>query len=436
MPYTLTLMDDQQVSVPLHPDTPQSVLRAVGRDYYHSAIVITPLWLRPGDISDANILAQACFTGIYTGQSDNLLNLNGAGLEWLLGGDGDDGDSITGADGTTGSATIAAHLTTYVINRDNGLTAGTITSFATNRVFKTESGTTPRQFLDTFCAAYNTSAFEWRINPAGTIDVNAPATLWPTNTTPTVVLTQDGGRDGAVTGIRADLDLSTIDVDDYRTHVVVDWDSGTNDGAATNTPPTGWKNFAGGSLIRRTVLDHRPKKPFREKPNRNLRQNANAYAIYSVNSQTQANNVAARHAAAVNSYALELDADIDEFHPTRFLTPGDAVWVYDIDLDLIDTANEIYYRGSAIHPVKLRVQRMTCPIQEGMGVYLRRWTGAAFELYDLTPYVDFEVDTTTVELGTRRQFSPHKPRARKINRKQTKKDARAIYKLRQFFARR
>lgn len=434
MPYTLTLMDDQQVSVPLSADTPQSVLRAVGRDYYHSAIIITPLWHRVGDLSDADLLAQAAFVGIYTGQSDNLLNLNGAGLEWLLGGDGDDGNSITGADSTTGAATISANLTTYVLNRGNGITAGSITSAATTRNLKTESGTTPRQFLDTFCASYVSGGYEWRINPAGTLDVDTAANLF--TTTPTVVLTQDGGRDGAVTGLRADLDLATIDVDDYRTHVTVDWNDGSLDGAATNTPPSGWVNFAAGSLVRRIVIDWKPKRPFRERPNRNVRQNANAYATYAVNSQTQAKNVAARHAAQVNSYALELDAEIDEYNPTRFMEPGDSVWVYDLDLDLVDTANEVYYRGSAIHPVSLRVQRMTCPIQDGMGVYLRRWTGAAFELYDLTPYVDFEDNATTIELGTRRRFSPNNPRPKRINRRRTMRAARKLYKLREYLARR
>lgn len=432
MPYTVEHMDTGDWSVGLQPDTPRSVLDAIDiRTRAFASIVITPLHHNTADLSVASIVGLARYVGVYLEQTDQRLNLGGSGLVWWLG--EDDNGAMISTDGTFGTVDIEDLFDNNVIGTGSvfsgGLTKGTVTSTATTRQLKYESGTTRRQLLDTMCAAYDDPNYEWRVNVTGTVDVNTTATLFPTATTPTLVFTQEGGRDGAVTGLRAELDIDSIDVTDYRTNIVVDWNDGTNNGSYTNTPTSTWVDFAGATPVLRTVMDWRPKVPFREKPNKSLRANASRYAAWVINSLTQANNVAKQAAVASSSYDIEVTAEVDEYDAGRFVTAGDYVYVYDLGLDLTDTANEVYYRGSAIHPTKLRCHRVTAPIQEGMGVYLRYWDGAAFALYDLTQYVAFEEDTTTIEVGSRRRRFSTRGRPKRFNRARLRRQARHQYRL-------
>ena len=108
----------------------------------------------------------------------------------------------------------------------------------------------------------------------------------------------------------------------------------------------------------------------------------------------------------------------------------------DMDLDLVDSANDIYYRGEMIQPKKLRVQSMTTPIHEGYGVYLRYWNGASFSYYDVTPYVDFaaEQSETTLELGTRARYHPKNARPHRFNRRRIRRQQRNLYIAAQYAA--
>lgn len=437
MGISVQLQEEGDWSVPINPRTPRDVLTSIDvRTYAYSTIIVTPHHLGLQDVSASDLLDLAIYTGVYLKQSDGRLNLEGSGLVRWLGGENDGGDLRVGTDTTSGDIDLEAQLDARVFTRSNGLTKGTVNSDATTRTIKIEGGTTARQFLDTICALYPNGPWEWRVNTDGTIDVNTRANLYATTASPTVVLTQEGGRDGNITGIRADLDLSSVDVTDYRTDVEVDWNDGTNDGAATNTEPATWAAFDGTDPVLRTMLDWKPRASFNPHPNKwSDRVAAAHYATWVVNSQTQANTVATRHANQVGSYATTLQASIDEYNPLRFLNTGDTVYVYDLDLGLTDTTNEVYYRGTAIHPTTLRVQAIDTPILEGYGVYLRTWDGAAFDLVDLTPYVDFEEGDTTVELGTRNRFHRPNARPRRFNKKKVKRQARRMYMVQQYLQR-
>lgn len=425
MPYEVTLMDDQEWSIGLNADTPRSILDAIDvRTYGYALLVLTPQWFHPDDVDPFDV---AHYVGVYLGQTDNRLNMTGRGLEVLLGYDNDGGDMYTGADGTTGLLDLEAQLDARVFPFANGLTKGTVNSDSTTRNMAIKRGTTRRQWLDTICAAYP-SNWEWRINPDGTIDVNTAGTLFDNYTTPTVVLTDQGGRDGAVTGLAADLNVDDIDVSEARSAVVVAWNETVGDqGSASNTLPSGWDGYDGTGIVQRTLIDYSPKRPFRERPRKSIRYNAGQYAAWALNNTTQATRLATRHANKTDTYDILVTAEIDEYHPTRFLTAGDRVYVYDLDLGLVDTGTEVYYRGAAIHPDTLRVQRMTCPVQEGMGVYL--YQGGGTLLADLTRYFEPEEEPTVIEAGTRAAFTRAKPRPRRFNRKLFLKRQRQTYRL-------
>lgn len=438
MPVQALLQDEGEFQVALVADTPSDVLlRAASiKNYAHASVVITPQHFRVGDISDADLRAMARWSGLYYAQTDQLLNLEGPGLIRALGTDSVGGDMYAGVDTTSASLDLEDQLDARIFTSfANGLTKGTVNAAATARTIKIPGAQTRRVIFDTILAAYVSGGYEFRVNPDGSVDVNTAANLYAT--TPTVALTREGGRDGNITGLAADLDLSTVDVEDWRSDVEVRWNEttpGTNNGVASNSPPSTWKNLAGAAPEEHEVIDWQPRRQFRERPNRSDRYNGSRYGVWAVNAQAQATNLAVSHANQSASYALEVTADVDEYDPWRFLDTGHYVWVYDQQLGLVDTANEVYYRGSAIHPLKLRVQAMTTPIQEGYGVYLRYWDGAAFALLDLTPYVEWEDDLTTIELGTRSRFHPRNARPRRFNRRRVRRMHARNYRIQQYLA--
>lgn len=415
MPYELALMDDTDWSLGLDPDTASMTLDAIDvRPNGYALVVLTPQWFHPDDVDPFSV---ACFVGVVLAQTDDRLNLTGRGLEVLLGYDNDGGDMAVGYAGTTSNLDLEAQLDARVFPFANGLTKGSVNSNSTTRTMAIKRGTTRRQWLDTICAAYSDD-WEWRINWDGTIDVDLPGTLFADYTTPRLFLTADNGsREGDITGVSALLSLDEIDVTEARSAVTVPWNETPADfGQATTSLPSGWTGYGGSGIVQRSLIDYQPKVPFSERRNKSVRFNANAYAAWALNNSTQANRLAARHIAKVNTYDLTVTALLDphEHHPTRFCKPGDRVWVWDQARGLVDTANEVYYRGEVTHPLRVRVQRMTCPFQEGMGAYIYRHPGTL--LADITRSVVPEEESTAIELGTRSRVSRAKPRPKRINR--------------------
>lgn len=420
MPISQDLMDDGEWSVDLREDTPTWVLNAIDvRAYLWATIVITPQGFPEGAITDANILANARYTGVYMGMGPGRKSLYGPGLAWWLGTDGE-GPVYASTDFTTGAASFSTLMTNQVFSRSNGITAGTIDATATTFTIDIEGGDSAREILDTLCGMAPGGPNFWRLNTGGTLDADDQATLWPTATTPTSILTQDGGRDGNITGLAADLDLDALDGSDVRSNVQVDWNDGTNNGSATVTLPSTVAAFDGTAPAYRQYLDSNPKRP--KPPTKRWRK----VATWGINNQTRANTLATREANERTNVTPEITATLhDCYDPWRFtITPGNTVYVHDLDQKLYDTTKEVYYRGEALHPTTGRVDQMTTPIQEGYGVYLRYWTGAAFAYYRLTPYVEFEEGPTTLKLNHRDRFPASPARAGRVNRRQWTRWAR------------
>lgn len=85
--------------------------------------------------------------------------------------------------------------------------------------------------------------------------------------------------------------------------------------------------------------------------------------------------------------------------------PGDQIYVWDQRSGLIDTANQVQWRGELITPVKLRCRAYTWPIERGMGVYARR-SGATPTYTDLSDMMQWESGATVWEVGAS-QYDPN-----------------------------
>lgn len=425
MGITQALMGQSEWKLPILPDARRSFLSAVDpRLYLWASIIITPQWFPAGDLSDADLLALARFHGVFLGMGKDGLSLEGEGLEWWFGNSGEGGSLVVGADATVAGNDFEAHLDALVFGASNVLSNGiakgsVIDANGTTFSVKTEAGDSRREILDTLCAVAPGGPNFWRVNPNITLDADDQTTMWPTTAAPTALLTDTpGGKDGNIDGLTSALRAEGLNGREVRTGIYVDWDDAANTGTSFPTLPSTYATPAGGSPRVRTLIDWRPKRP--KPPTERWRK----LAAWQIASLARANSIAAREANERAAVRPEATAEVLAYDPWQYdITPGNTAYLYDPEQGLANTANEIYYRGEALHPTTGRIDAMAAPFLEGYGAYFRRWTGAAFEIIDCTPFIEPEEGPTTLNLGTRSRFPLSRVQARAL----TRRDKRRFY---------
>jgi len=363
------LMKPGQFTVRLNPNAPSSVFAAVEK-FDH--IVITPARLaNVSGMSDANILAQAIYTGVVTAKPD-VTEIHGRGLGYWLATDEGLGDLLD-----TKVSNTAATLSTWITSlRPASLSAGTVTNTGTNLTYDYQY-TSRREAID---HATRSVGAEYRINPNFTLDAAAPATLFAAYTTPKAVITRKpGGPQGTLTGIQGVDIVRGTDVLGYTTKVIVLGKTG--DGAAvasgSATQATTYKDGLNGSVVMERFVNA-PLEPAA---------NVTAYAqsVLNLFSATQRSTLT----LTSDTYAASLRVKV-----------GDRVYVYDQRAGLTDTANQMSWRGELITPVILRCKAMSWPILRGYGIYARR-SGATPVYTDLSDWVRYEDGNATEwQVGT------------------------------------
>lgn len=383
--------------IDLHPDTPQTTVDLLDLDTYgFSQVVILPAHLPTHAFTDTTGLSLARYTGIY--RANNLaardegepVHIEGAHLSLLLGDEEGKGDNFEGRTHITARRFHHTSGTTYltaVESRANGLTIGDWGPVSTDTVDAyADFGDTARDLLTTACRVFDTKR-EWRVNPDGTIDADTRANLYPTTTTPTVViLPNNGGQDGTLTGIEADIFRLASDLEDWASASRVNdlLSDGDADGEATTAddgiPAVPYYNFAGDELVMRHCFT-----------------NGRVY------SGVSGDNVAYTDLVRRAFTRRDLKVSARCFDIERFVKPGDTVWVYDPDQDLYDNTNQIHYRGEIIFPTAVRVEAVRWPVEEGMGVYLRHYDpfNSVFVWDDLTPHVMWEDRQADLQIGSK-----------------------------------
>lgn len=402
MPITEQLMDVGSFEVNLDPATPQRVLDDIGINRrLWSTYVHTPAHFTLGDLDDADLLSVARYTGRVLGQPHDRLGVRGEQIVSWLGQD-DGGDLFSGVDTSVSGLDLEAHLDARVFAAANGLTKGSVNSNGTTFTHAREGGDTRREMLDTLAASAPGGPYFWRCNSNDfTIDVDLLATLWPTATTPTVILSEEGGRAIGVVGLYAEIAVDDIDGSEVRTAVQVDWNDGTGNGTSSASLPATYGDLVGGSPTDIHYMDWRPKRP--QPPTERWRR----FAVWAIKAQARADILAQRDVNERSQIRTEITADLhDLVDPWRFdITPGNTVYLSDLDRGLVNTVNEVYYRGEATHPTTGRVDEMITPLHEGGGHYLRCFDGvSAFEWIDLTQYVLPEDGPVQLGIDRRSRF--------------------------------
>ncbi len=333
-------------------------------------IVITANRLEPiTGFSDANILANAIFTGVVTNKPMPG-SFEGHDLGYWLGTPDGAGDLLDTAVANAANSTLSTWITSL---KPASLAAGTVNNTGTTtRTLGPFQWVTRREAIDAVCRAMGA---EWKINPNFTLDVATPANLFVT--TPTVVVTRLAeGPDGAFRGLDGRLILKATDVEQYTTSVicVAQGSGSTVATAAASSGATTYKDGLNNNVIMERLVNS-PTEP-----------SANAGTVAQATLDLYKN---PRWETSLNSRTYTV---------TRFVKAGDYVYVYDQLAGLTDNANQIVYRGEVISPIKLRVYALTWPVEKGMGVYARR-SGATPTYTDLTDFVQWETGDVNWEVG-------------------------------------
>ncbi len=347
-------------------------------DYFDHIVIVPGEFRQPSILSDASILSIARYTGIIrekhvTGSSDKNENLElfGHDVEGWLGDEDRRGfvyetrriylaDTFANVMDRSGSPTFG--LLRDDAGAQTSIHAGTIFSVAgsyTGAHEFTDQRTAIRYVVDVFEA-------EYRVNPDFTIDLGNESDLFVT--TPTTVLARKitDGRDPNFDGLPLANFESINDVNDYSTRTIVLANGSgelikTGSADAASVP---YQDGFGNTVVRvRTISESETNEG-----------NANSRA-----SLHQNETGSLRKALTISTREFDIEGDFDV---------GDTVYVHDpTDDALIDTANEVRFRGQVLNPIKTRIFGMTWPVREGMSVYIRHGDAT---YTDVTDSVQFE----------------------------------------------
>ena len=360
---------------------PRDVLDVIDH-FGHVAIV--PGRMDPDQYGD-NLLTTARYVGVVrtktigddgrTNAPQDNIAIGGPGMAMWLG-DEDGKGSVYENAITPASASFAT--TINMLLPASG--AGSITAGSIYSVSGTYTGRhiyeTPRTAINYVCDTMSTTAIPvaWRVNGNGTLDAGPESNLFVT--TPTcVIVTRDAGEDMTMRALPGSMDV-TRDVEDYTTRVVLLAEgegSSIATGAADVSPATGYKDIHGHALTMTRLISESD--------------------TSTGNASTRAQLQLSRFTTTRN--ALQLSTADYDVHGS--FQVGDRVWVYNPEAGLVDTQNEITFRGQRLNPMKLQVTETSWSITAAYTVAYRAADGT---WTDLTDYVEFETDgTASVTVG-------------------------------------
>lgn len=335
-------------------------------------VLVTPTVVDPREFNDATVKAAARFTGVVTKPATDG-EIGGWGQGWWLGGTNDHaGNAIEDTAIEFTAVSLAAALAS-LLPVTQPVAAGTVTTTGLSTVTGSYAMASRWWILQQLCAL---AGAEFVIQPDFTVDAAADTILFPTLTTPTVLLTTDPEpRDLA--GL-AGVELAKVEVSEswgqYATRVVVAGKSADGaqiavGGATAGSVP--YVDGRGNAMVAKRFVNA-PSTPDADVATM-------AQAVLNLSTGRQ-------------SIALTARGDV-----RAVLAPGDGVWVWSLEHGLVDTGNQVHYQAETVAPVLLRCLGLDWPVTSGMGVYYRSGAGV---YTDLTPYLEWEDGkTTTVIVG-------------------------------------
>lgn len=356
--------------------TPREVLDAI---QYFGHIAVLPGRVYTEEAGD-NSLTAARYVGVVrkkkigddarTSEVGDDLSIGGVGIAFWLGDDDSDrgkGDIIE-IPATFTNETFANTVRALLPDSVTENTLYAVSGSFTNQF----QYVTPRTAIQYVCDTMSTNAVPvaWRVNGDASLDAGPESDLFVTN--PTCVVVRRGfGEDMSMRALEGSMDVEQ-DMEDFTTRVVL-----LAEGEGS-TVATGAADISGGL------------NPFKD-----IHGNPLKMTRLASEADTSTGNADARAQLQLNRFsgtrdALSLSADDYDVHGS--FQVGDYIWVYDPDAGLVDTNNEIEFRGERLNPLKLQVHETSWSITNGYSVGYRDRDG---NWYDLTDYIDFETNSSS-----------------------------------------
>lgn len=326
---------------------------------YFGHIAVVPGRVDPVSIGD-NLLTAARYVGVLRGRDlGDSYSIFGAGLEIWLGDEDDKGDVFENA--VVFASASFANTIRGLLPPGGSVTEGTLHAIA-GLYNGQHQWQTPRDAIQYVCDTYGAT---WRVNNNATLDAGLASDLFVS--TPTCVIMRRGvGVDMSLRALPGSIEVER-DVDDFTTRVIL---LAEGDGASIYTGSADispalnpYKDLHGNTLVRKRMVSE---------------------------SDTETSNATARAQLQLNRFTGTRDAmrlSAADYDIIGSFDVGDTVWVYDPDSGLVDTANEISFRGQRINPIKLQAVETSWPVVDGYTVAYRSGTGV---WTDLTDHVEFD----------------------------------------------
>ncbi|MEU1309513.1 fibronectin type III domain-containing protein [Streptomyces cinnamoneus] len=381
MPVTEVLKSLGSWEIKFQPTLPRDVLDTLT---YFGHVAITPGRLNPAQYGD-NLLTMARYVGVVrtrttgddgrTSAAQDDVSIGGPGMAMWLG-DEDGKGAVYENAVTCASASFATAVNALLpLSGAGAVTAGTIYSVSGTYTGRHQYES-PRAAITYVCDTMSTTSVpvSWRVNGDGTLDAGPESSLFVT-TPQCVIIGKGAGEDMSMRALPGSFDV-TRDVEDYTTRVVLLAEGdGTSiaTGSADVSPATSYKDIHGHAVRLTRLISE---------------------------SDTSTSNATTRAQLQLNRFtstrnALRLSTSDYDIHGS--FRVGDRVWVYSPEAGLVDTSNEVSFRGLRINPMKLQVTETSWPVTAGYTVAYRAADGT---WTDLTDHVAFEgASSVSVTVG-------------------------------------
>lgn len=388
MPFTEVLMDAGGWSLPLKPNLPAQIRRALELNDTdpngYAILMVTREWSDPsqwGAYSSSTAAEspwhpdRCRYSGFYNAQEGNIIS--GPGLAWALGSD----DGYGRHDTSVGFGAFNFEDTVDSILFDSPWLYGYNLILGPGGTIDWEyAAPTPntREALDYVVRYFGA---EWRMNTDMMLDIGEASDIYPADPTAMFSAT-GGGADPEIKAISARFE-AVHSLDGFFSRAIVSASGGFPADAVRATPYTirGHKlDGTTGLYWDRLVVDN---------------------SDTAADPTTQAQAYIDTDGGVRSTYRLICDSP----------DPADDAGGVGCDVFVYDLANNIYavnegryFRGEWTLPDRRRLTYAATPFRRGMGITLRAWENLLdFTDTDLTPYVDWAQEPTAavLEVGER-----------------------------------
>jgi len=429
------LMAPGSFSVKLR-NPPERVRKLTARAY--SAVLVMPTRIsNPAKVAVADLFSRASYVGVHLGRKGERDELSGYGPAYLLtlaAQPDDQKPTKRPLYDNSSTSWLRNNILRTGVSETQGITVGPIT-VAAAASSPTKGGNIPggQEPLETLSDVARRFGKEWDFRDGSKLEVAARASLF--TVTPTCVVSPRAmGDDTILKALNAVKVTERDDWDDYATTVAVPftaddysfsetyaandtivatdgtyWEcilaNGVGTGAGTKTPgsaPSYWTQvdtygeattgsvpyvspFSGSAIVARRVVQAR---------------NASTY--------DDATDIAAAQLAKYDHAQQDITVDTATFNIEGKVRAGDNVYVFSPDHDLVDSTAQVPFGGRLLPAATVRVQGIRTAVDRKKSVLFYSWNGSAFDLDDLTDWVEFEPEGQTLDLG-----SPRRRRARR-----------------------